>query len=220
MDSNSVSAITGTDGTVLVEVVKATAVLIGSVAATVASIVAICGINSWRREFKGKRRIELAEDVLALFYQARDAIASIRNPLSMGDELSAPPKENEPIEEKEARDKVHFIFKRCKDREELFSKLSSIRYRFMAQIGRDKVGPFDKIIEIVNEILIAARMLSYVWAKFLKCHSPERQEAYGEEMKKYEAKIYWAGEDDEIRKRVDEALSEMEDTCREIIMKK
>ena len=34
MDSNSVSAITGTDSTVLVEVVKAIAVLIGSVAAT------------------------------------------------------------------------------------------------------------------------------------------------------------------------------------------
>ncbi len=186
---------------------------------TVASIVAIHGINSWRREFKGKRRIELAEDVLALFYQARDAIASIRNPLTMGDELSAPPKENEPTEEKEARDKMYFIFKRCEDREELFSKLPSVRYRFMAQIGADKVGPFDEIVGIVNEILIFARMSAYAWAKCLKSHNPKRQEAYHEEIRKYMEKIYRGGEEDEIRKRVDEALSEMEDTCRKIIMK-
>ena len=44
--------------------------------------VAIYGIDSWRREHKGKREIELAEDVLALFYEARDAIKYMRFPFS------------------------------------------------------------------------------------------------------------------------------------------
>jgi len=37
--------------------------------------VAIYGIDSWRREHKGKRQLELAEETLALFYEARDVIA-------------------------------------------------------------------------------------------------------------------------------------------------
>lgn len=48
--------------------------LIGNLSVLLASIIAsataIYGINSWRREIKGKRQIELAEDVLSNFYQA------------------------------------------------------------------------------------------------------------------------------------------------------
>jgi hypothetical protein len=52
--------------------------IIQSAAVTIASVVAIYGISAWKVEFLGKRRIELAEEVLALFYQVRDAIESIR----------------------------------------------------------------------------------------------------------------------------------------------
>ena len=38
-------------------------------------------LDAWRREFMGKRRMELAEEVLALFYQARDVIEQIRSPV-------------------------------------------------------------------------------------------------------------------------------------------
>lgn len=218
MDSNSVKAL-AENAEVISGLINIVAAIIYALATSFAAGVAIYGIRSWRREFKGKRQIELAEDVLALFYQARDAITSIRNPLAMGDELSAPPNENESVEEKEARDKVYFIFKRYRDREELFSKLSSIRYRFMAQNGQDKVGAFDEIIGIMNEILIAARMSAYAWAKLLKSHSTKQVEAYHEEIRKCKAKIYWAGEEDEIAKRVEKAVSDMEQTCNNIIVK-
>jgi hypothetical protein len=38
------------------------------------------GYSAWQRDYIGKRRIDLAEEVLSLFYQARDAIKIIRNP--------------------------------------------------------------------------------------------------------------------------------------------
>jgi hypothetical protein len=41
-----------------------------STSVILASLFAIYGIDAWRREYVGKRRIELAEEVLALFYQA------------------------------------------------------------------------------------------------------------------------------------------------------
>ena len=50
-----------------------------SVSVIFASLFAIYGINAWRREFVGKRRIELAKEALDLFHQARDAIGYIRN---------------------------------------------------------------------------------------------------------------------------------------------
>ena len=45
----------------------------------IASITAIYGINAWRREYRGKKDIDLAEETLALFYKAKDAISAIRN---------------------------------------------------------------------------------------------------------------------------------------------
>lgn len=54
--------------------------LIRNVLVIIASIVAIYGIRAWRREFIGKRKIELAEEVLALFYETRDIIRYIRDP--------------------------------------------------------------------------------------------------------------------------------------------
>lgn len=46
----------------------------------VAAVVAARGINTWQREYIGKRRMELAEEVLAMFYEARDAIRDVRAP--------------------------------------------------------------------------------------------------------------------------------------------
>ena len=49
----------------------------------------ITGIGAWKREFIGKRQIELAEQVLAKFFEIKDAIAMIRSPFSRADEGSS-----------------------------------------------------------------------------------------------------------------------------------
>jgi hypothetical protein len=48
----------------------------------------ISGIGAWKREFIGKRQIELAEQVLEKFFEIRDAVSFIRNPFSHNDEGS------------------------------------------------------------------------------------------------------------------------------------
>jgi len=42
--------------------------IINPISIIVAAGVAVYGVNAWRREHVGKRRRELAEDTLALFY--------------------------------------------------------------------------------------------------------------------------------------------------------
>ena len=50
--------------------------------AAVADISFVFGVSASKREFVGKRRIELAETVLAKFYEAADVIREVRNPHS------------------------------------------------------------------------------------------------------------------------------------------
>lgn len=55
------------------------------------SIVSACwaiisGVGAWKREFIGKRKIEIAEQVYSEFLEAKDAIAYIRNPFSSSSE--------------------------------------------------------------------------------------------------------------------------------------
>lgn len=46
-------------------------------------------IAAWHLEHRGKRNIELAEDTLALFYEAKDVIAWIRYPISYSNEMDS-----------------------------------------------------------------------------------------------------------------------------------
>lgn len=123
--------------------------IIESIAILIASGVALYGIDAWRREHVGKRRIDLAEEVLALFYEARDVIAAVLSPLGYAGELgSLPPRErglNEEPWQSEALDAAHLRIGRYMMRHELFARIHALRYRFQAQNGRDAAKPFQDL---------------------------------------------------------------------------
>ena len=140
--------------------------LIKNISLTLASLTAIYGIDQWRREHRGERQAELAEDTLTLFYEAQDAIHHMRSPLSYGGEGSSRKTgENETPEEKDAYDKAYIVFERFNLYIELFNKIHATRYRFMAQFGSDATQPFDDLHKMVSEIKISARRLGQLWAK-------------------------------------------------------
>ncbi len=90
----------------MIEVLKEISILIGI-------WVAIYGIDSWRRESIGKRKIELAEDVLALFYEARDVIRYMRHPVNLSHEtIDIERGENETDAAFQARRNASIVFKR------------------------------------------------------------------------------------------------------------
>jgi hypothetical protein len=59
------------------EVAHVTTVLQG-ISVTIASCAAIYGINAWRRKHSGKKRIDIAHEMLVLFFRAREALSYIR----------------------------------------------------------------------------------------------------------------------------------------------
>lgn len=195
--------------------------LIQSGAVIIASIVAIYGITAWRVEFVGKRRIELAEEVLAHFYQARDIINSIRS--SFGYEGEGKTRKsglNESPKDKDALDQAYVLIERYNRHAELFSRLHALRYRFMAQFGPDASTPFDDLNKIINELLLSAKRkarLSTVpeW----KLRSEAALEKHHEEWLENERVYYSEEQNDPITPRLVKIISDIESTCRPIIEK-
>ena len=64
----------GQELSVWIELAKAIPSVVTAVTAVVGVAIAARGLNKWRAEAIGKRKADLAEEVLADFYQARDII--------------------------------------------------------------------------------------------------------------------------------------------------
>lgn len=124
-----------------------------SLTTVVAAGTAIWGICAWRREYTGKRRIDLAEDVLALVYEIKDVLASVRSPLGHPEEGQICPEMPDAIEEEKAMLRIAYIhIERCNSRKELFARLRSLRYRFMALNGKNAGQPFDELNTIRHDL--------------------------------------------------------------------
>ncbi|WP_153915526.1 hypothetical protein [Shewanella sp. TC10] len=180
--------------------------------------VAVYGIDAWRREHVGKRQIELAEDTLALFYEAVDVIKHIRHPMSYANETDEITQlTNESNEQYEARKSASVVFVRYQKNQELFNRLHASRYRFMAQLGKEKAKPFDDIRAVTGKIIGSARMLSKLWARN-HFRTDERWESHQKDVDKFEA-IFWEGisDEDPINEQLDQIIIEIEKTCKVVI---
>ena len=178
-------------------------------------------IAAWQIEHRGRRNIELAEETLALFYEAKDVIEWIRHPLAFGDEIDSVKKEeNESKEEFEARKKVNFIFVRFNNNKELFSKIHSLRYRFMAQIGKEKAMPFTALDGLIKEIISAARLLTILWTEKNPPDEESRKIHYNQI--KLNQGIIWDSfaKQDPINVKMEAIIVSIETVCQEVIMAK
>ena len=191
--------------------------IIQSISIIIAAWAIIIGVTAWRREYVGKRNLELAEEVLSLFYEAKDVLKSIRSPFGFSGEGStrkAAP--NESPEEKEVYDRAFVTFERYNRHSDLFSKLYSMRYRYMARFGRDSIKPFDDLKDIVNEILSAADMLSYYWTERASRNTVDNKKQL-DEIREYESIIWWKGSKDTMEPKIEKIISDIEMQSRKIL---
>ena len=186
----------------------------------IASCTAIYGIGSWRREYVGKKQAELAEEALCLFYEARDAVQHIRNPFSNANEgCSRKTDENESPEQKDAYDRAYVLIERFNTHIELFNKMHSIRYRFMAQFGTDAGKPFEDFRKILNIIQASAQSLAIAWADNYRYLRTKKKEAADYDFITSQENIFWEGlpEEDTIKLNVEKCIDDIEKICRPII---
>ncbi len=185
-------------------------------ASAVGSFVALSGLRAWKRELKGKREMQLAEDVLCLFYRAEWAIKAIRFPFcDLREGQTREVQGDETPEQKNARDRAFVVFKRMRDHSHTFSRLNSLRFRFMARFGRDSAKPFDEVNEILSEISVAAEELAQLWEEQLR--ETSISESTKKDIKALTGTILSHGKADEVMARMQKAVGNVEDRCKPII---
>jgi hypothetical protein len=179
------------------------------------AIAAVAATQSWttKREM-GKRRIELAEEVLALFYEAREAISAIRSPMSWaGEGDSRARTDGETEEEARKLDRAFIVIERYKRREAVFNKLRSKKYAYMASFRGESGEPFAAIDQVLNRVFVASEMLnSHYWKVQGRVPMGDAEfESHVRQMQNLEAD-YWQmpGDRDKLTPIIEDAIKKLE----------
>jgi hypothetical protein len=207
------------------EVSNYTSVIVDSIqaiAAIVVAVVAIWGVNAWRREHVGRRRAELAEETLALFYEAEQAIRSIRSPFGHADEGKSRKRgKDESEEEAKILDDAYVIIERYNANSKLFSRIRAQRFRFMALFGKTKAKPFEDLREIINDFYTSSYAYVLAGRHLLSGVRVDRNKIASDIL---EAEtVFWDGlskglnKPDPINPRLEELIQLIENTCRDAI---
>lgn len=165
----------------------------------------IAGIDAWKREFIGKRQIELAEEVLAKYYEVKDAIAFIRN-IKSDEGKSRQRQAGETESESVLLDRGYVVYERYETKKKTFLDFNILKYRFMAAFGKETEEIFADTNKILNTIFVSAYMLStHYWQRQGRVQmSKEEFQKHLKEMERHEG-IFWDmyDENDEIRKKLE-----------------
>lgn len=183
-------------------------------AALVATFQGVKSLTAWRSEAGGKRRLELAEEVLTDFYQARDIYRAVRSPMGFsGEGSSRPGRDNEPEDVQAARDTYYPVLERLSQHAEFTAKLNARKYRVKAIFGEQATGPFEKLNQAHIKIVVSARQLMRPVAR----HRQLKQEDL-DKLQRWEDAIWFTDDEhDEVGKIIDEAIFDAEQIFQPII---
>jgi hypothetical protein len=179
----------------------------------------IYGIAFWRIQFLGKRKIEIAEEVLCKIYEIREQIKYIRNPFSWQNEGKTRERDKNETEEISGRlDMAYVVFERYNKKIDVFNSFFSLKYRYIAVFGKKYERPFNIMNKVLGEIFSSARLLGTIYWKNQgrPFRSEEKFQNHLKEMEKYE-NIFWEhSEDDNINTKVNEAIAICEEVCHRV----
>jgi hypothetical protein len=107
-----------------------------------------------------KRRVQLAEQALIAFYEARDVFTWVRSRGIFGGEgESRSTSESETDDQRKRRNTYFVPIERLTREKEVFARLQSLRYAFAAHFGSTTGQPFDAISEVHHQITSSASII-------------------------------------------------------------
>ena len=200
----------GMDWETFGNVIKAVAPVFTAGAACSGAYIAYRGLTKWHAETLGKRRIELAEEVLADFYQARDIIKAARSPFSYSHEGQSRHRgENETEEDTRLLNSYFAPTERLVSKADFFAEAWARRYSFTAVFGSEAAGAYDDLFEVRNEIIVSVRSL-------ISAHGHPVSPT---DRTRWENTIWAGAADDPIPTRIDRVIDAIEAICRPAIQK-
>ena len=200
--------------------------LLQSASIVFAALMAAYGIDAWRREFIGKRKMELAEEVLALVLETREIISYIRSPGSFqGEGESRKADEDETESVRRARNLAFVPIERQNQHLEKLNRLWTLSYRFRAQFGNDASKPIDDLRNTIATIKTSCHILAQFWPARQNTPNASASQKLETLISEREALIWENhGVDgkalDQLAQRVDRAVSSLTQTCRAVLESK
>jgi hypothetical protein len=198
------------------EIIKALSAVATAGAAWFAAYTAYRGLEKWRAETIGKRKAELAEEVLADFYEARDIINAVRLPGGFVDEGSTRQRESwETPDDTKMLNAYFATVERLTKKAEFFARLHARRYRVRAVFAKGATAPYDDLSQIHSQIVAAVRLLITTY------RHPDRGrgQALDRNRQSWETIMGWGldEEKDPIPRLLDQIVEAIEHICQPAI---
>jgi hypothetical protein len=142
------------------EPVRLAAVIVQAVAIVVTAGFAVLGLQAWRRQLIGKRKVEIAEQTLLLVYKIRNAIAFARLPVHGPKEGLSRPREVVDDEDfRRLRDSYFVPVERLRSYDDDFAQLERQRLLCEVYFGHELRRPLIELAQVRGRLLSAARQL-------------------------------------------------------------
>jgi hypothetical protein len=180
---------------------------------------AFWSVGKWRAEQIGKRQCELAEDALALMYEAQWVFDYVRSPAEFeGEGSTRTGQADESVPVRVALNHQFVPLERMNARSDYFTKVTGLYPRYKAIFGRKAAVPVEEILKVRSEIIHAARMLSHYTRSNLEGATPETVDRRRKNQEKLE-EVKWkgAGEPDPIDARLAGATAKLAENVAPIL---
>ncbi len=129
--------------------------IISSLSSIIVVVIAIIALNTWKREFVGKKKIDLACEIMEKACNVQDIIIGARSQLSFSTETD---KILEELNKQETKaiytDKIHFLLPKYRIQQNLNTINDFLKLKNKAQLywNKDVIKSFNEINELLNKI--------------------------------------------------------------------
>lgn len=159
----------------------------------------------------GKRRVELAEDILASYYEAIEVFRYIRNPVSFGGEGSTRVEGLDESREQKKRLDAEFVTQeRINSQHDFFERVAQLRPRVRAVFGESVSEKFDLILKTRTNVALAAAFIPEIREDVNLANSDDERQRARDELKRYNSIKWRRGGSDEVETKLSDALVELE----------
>lgn len=194
--------------------------LISDISVVSASIATVISIFEWRRTLFAKKRADLAEEILAGFYEIKATLEHARNGSVFTNEGQTRPGREEDYDEerRHQKDNYYVPLERLYKKEERRSHLFSLQYRYQVLFDTDDL-PFKLFNKIHLKLVLAVRRLARGVDNDYPGLTEDEKQIRKDEMNE-DLTVIWSdwGEvchkEDTIQPLIDEMINNVEDVCK------
>jgi len=205
-----------TDWVSTAAMMQGSAALIAAIAAIATAFFASRALSAWRGELIGRRKVELAEDILAVAHEASEMIKGSRSPMAFNGEGASlnvgPDVEDDQRRNAEA---MYAPAERLGAKPDLWAKIEALRFRARVYFGEPVRTAMAEVLRVRLEVHNASILLARNALR-----APAQRVSH-DVQERYEAKIWYADEpDDPLQARLDGAIAVLQLSCGPVISEK